>query len=364
MNVLLVKMSSLGDIVHTLPAVADAAHRGIRFDWVVEETYQSLPARASGVDSVLPVALRRWRSAPLKHRLEIRRFHRRLRRRRYDVVLDAQGLIKSAVVGLCARGHARAGFDFASVRERPAALTYERRLAVPRRDHAINRSRRLFAAALGYQMPSSEPAFGMAASRPSGGHVVLAHGATWANKLWPDAFWSDIAQRIAAIGLKPLLPWLGDERERALRIAATVAGAEVLPRTDVAGVFQLISNASAVVGVDSGLGHLAAALGRPTVMLFGPTDVALTGCHGPYARNLAASMPCRPCYSRRCRYHGEPILRQGRAQSPACLAAVPPSRVWDALTQMMRREQMAHGFKHAEANQQTSLLASSTLSAL
>ena len=342
MNVLLVKMSSLGDIVHTLPAVADAVRRGARFDWVVEEDYQSLPAQAGGVDNVLPVALRRWRRAPLQHRCEIRSFHRRLRQRRYDLVLDAQGLIKSAVVSRWARGRHRAGFDFASVRERPAALCYGRRLAVPRRDHAIDRSRQLFAAALGYALPSTPPAFGLEAPPRTGNHVVLAHGATWASKLWPDAFWSDIARRIAAIGLTPLLPWLDDERERAVRIAATAPGAEVLPRTDLKGALDVISKACAVVGVDSGLGHLGAALGRPTVMLFGPTDVALTGCQGRYAQNLAASLPCRPCHSRRCRYRGKPILLHGEEQLPACLAAVSPSRVWTALTQLMRREQMAH----------------------
>ena len=341
MNVLLVKMSSLGDIVHTLPAVADAVRHGVRFDWVVEESYQSLPALVDGVDNVLPVALRRWRHAPLKHRLEIGSFHSRLRQRCYDLVLDAQGLIKSVAVSRWARGRDRAGFDFASVRERPAALGYWRRLPVPRHDHAINRSRRLFAAALSYELPSTAPVFGLETNSRRGNHVVLAHGATWANKLWPDAFWSDIARRIAAIGLTPLLPWLDGERERAERIAAAAPGADICPRTDIAAVLELISKACAVVGVDSGIGHLGAAVGRPTVMLFGPTDVSLTGCQGRYAHNLAASLPCRPCRSRRCHYRGEPILWRGEEQAPACLAAVSPSQVWAALTQLMRQERVA-----------------------
>ena len=337
MNVLLVKMSSLGDIVHTLPAVADAVRHGVRFDWVVEENYQAVPALVAGVEQVLPVALRRWRRAPLNHRQEVRGFHRRLRRRHYDVVLDAQGLLKSAAVSRWARGRHCAGYDFASIRERPAALAYQQRLRVPRRAHAIHRCRQLFAAALGYDTPSTRPAFGLAARRP-GSHVVLAHGSTWANKLWPEAFWSDIARRISAVGLTPLLPWQDGERERAVRIAAAAPGAEVCPRTDLAAALDLVAKASAVVGVDSGLGHLGAALGRPTVMLLGPTDTALTGCQGAYARNLAASLSCRPCHSRRCRYDGDPMVWQGEELAPACMAAVQPSQVWAALTQLMQRE--------------------------
>ena len=341
MKVLLVKMSSLGDIVHTLPAVADAASHGASLDWVVEENYQAVPALAAGVDRVLPVALRRWRYGPLHHRHEIRSFHRCLRRQRYDLVLDAQGLLKSAAVGRWARSRQRVGYDFASIRERPAALSYGRRLAVPRRGHAIDRSRRLFAAALGYETPTSVPAFGLDAAWCRGSHVVLAHGSTWASKLWPEVFWSDIARRARADGLTPLLPWQDGERERAQRIAAAAPGAVLCPRMDLAAALDLIAEASAVVGVDSGFGHLSAALGRPTVMLFGPTDAALVGCKGPYARNLAASLTCRPCHSRRCRYRGRPPFRQSKEAASECMAAVQPNQVWAALRQLMQRERVA-----------------------
>ena len=340
MNVLLVKMSSLGDIVHTLPAVADAAQHGVRFDWVVEESFQSLPALADGVDNVLPVALRRWRRMPHKNGREIRGFHRRLRRRRYDLVLDAQGLIKSAAVGLLARGRDRAGFDAASVRERPAALAYRRRVRVPRRQHAIARSRHLFAGALDYDLPATAPAFGLTAAAKRRDQLILAHGTTWHNKLWPETFWMEIARRAAAAGLTPLLPWVDGERERAERIASAVAAARPCPRLDVAGVLDMVSESSAVVGVDSGLAHLSAALGLPTVMLFGPTNPRLTGCHGPFARNLAASLPCSPCHSRRCSNPSGPTSPFGALQAP-CLTALEPSRVWRELTSLMRRAQTA-----------------------
>lgn len=336
MNVLLIKMSSLGDIVHTLPAVQDAARRGARFDWVVEESYRAVPALAEGVDNIVPVALRRWRRTPLKHAREISTFHRRLRKRRYDLVLDAQGLVKSAVVTRWASARDRAGFDAAGARERLAALGYRQRLRVPQGEHAIARARHLFAGALGYERPRTSPTFGLRAPASARRNdLVLAHGATWPTKLWPEAFWVNLAKRAAAAGLRPLLPWLGDERKRAERIAAAVPQAAVCPPADLATVLELVARARGVVGVDSGIAHFAAALGRPTVMVFGATDPALTGCQGPLARNLAASAPCAPCLSRRCRY-ASPSDANG---APACLATVPPQRAWAALTALLRREQ-------------------------
>ena len=333
MNVLLVKLSSLGDIVHALPAVQDAAGQGARFDWVVEENYRAVPALAAGVDNVLPVALRRWRRAPLAHAADVRRFHHRLRRRRYDLVLDAQGLVKSAAVARWAKARDRAGFDAVCARERLATLGYQRRLRVPRREHAIVRSRRLFAAALGYPPPANAPQFGLAVPASPRDDLVLAHGTTWGSKLWPERFWMQVARRGAAAGLRPLLPWLGRERERAQRIAAAVPGAVVCPPTDVAQALDLVARARAVVGVDSGLGHFAAAIGRPTVMVLGPTDPNLTGCQGVFARNVAAGMACAPCLSRRCRYR-----ETTRSGTPACLDGVAPQRVWSALTDLMACE--------------------------
>lgn len=338
MNVLLVKMSSLGDIVHTLPAVNDAARRGVRFDWVVEENYQPLPSLAAGVNVVLPVAFRRWRRAPLTGALEALAFARRIRRYRYDMVLDAQGLVKSAVVASIARGDERVGFDFASVRERPAALTYSRRVPVTRTEHAITRNRELFAAAFGYQAPTTPPRFGLAGRPVHDSQVLLAHGTTWSTKTWPEPYWIDLARHVADAGLTPVVPWVDGEKPRALRIAQAVPQAHVCPRMDLAGVLDLVGAVRGVIGVDSGIAHLGAAFGRPTVMLFGPTDAHLTGCQGRYASNLSASLGCAPCQSRRCHYRGAARTWQGKPVEPACLASVRPARAWSALRRLMALE--------------------------
>ena len=338
MNALLVKMSSLGDIVHTFPAVDDAARRGVRFDWVVEENYEPLPALATGVDTVLPVAFRRWRRAPLTGTGEALAFVRRLRQRRYDLVVDAQGLLKSAVVGTLARADERVGLDFASVRERPAALAYGRRVAVARAEHAITRTRELFAEAFGYRTPTTPPRFGLAGRPVHDSHVLLAHGTTWSTKTWPEPYWIDLARHVADAGLTPVVPWVDGEKPRALRIARAVPEAHVCPPMDLASVVDLVGTVRGVVGVDSGIAHLGAAFGRPTVMLFGPTDPHLTGCQGRYASNLSASLGCAPCQSRRCHYGGAARTWHGKPVEPACLASVRPGRAWSALRDLMARE--------------------------
>ena len=340
---MLVKMSSLGDIVHTLPAVCDAARHGMRFDWVVEENYRAVPARVAEVDRVIEVAFRRWRTAPLAFQAELRDFRQRLRQRRYDLVLDAQGLLKSAVVGCWARADERVGFDAASARERVAALAYRRGITVPQHWHAIDRSRRLFANALGYDVPDREPAFGLGGSgsrvgNESGNEVVFAHGTTWPTKHWPEAFWAVLARVAVDQGFVPVLPWASGERARAERIVRDVPGARVCPRMDLNEVVGLLADACGVIGVDSGLAHLGAALGRPTVMLFGPSDPLLTGCRGRYVRNLTASLACSPCRSKQCRL-GRDLRAPHRAGNWApCLARVEPARAWSALLDLMAKQ--------------------------
>ena len=344
MNVLLVKMSSLGDIVHTLPALDDAARHGVRFDWVVEESYRAVPARVAGVDRVLEVAFRRWRTAPIAFGAELRAFRERLRQRRYQLVLDAQGLLKSAVVGLWARADERVGFDAASARERVAALAYRRGISVPQDWHAIDRTRRLFARALRYEVPDREPAFGLGASQSRvgragndlGDEVVFAHGTTWPTKHWPESFWAALVRLALDQGFVPVLPWANGERLRAERIARGIPGARVCKRMDLDDVMGLLAHASGVVGVDSGLAHLGAALGRPTVMLFGPSDPSLTGCRGRYVRNLTASLACSPCRSKHCRLG---LAAPHHADHwPPCLATVEPARAWSALQEAMAKQ--------------------------
>ncbi|HEX7034223.1 MAG TPA: lipopolysaccharide heptosyltransferase I [Pseudomonadales bacterium] len=345
MRVLLVKMSSLGDVVHALPAVTDAAAAlgpSLELHWVVEEAFAAIPARHPAVAEVIPVAWRRWRRNLGGSRGEMRAFLRRLRSRRYDLVLDAQGLLKSAAICALARGPA-AGFARRSAREGAAALFYRTPVAVPRGQHAVDRLRQLFACALRYPLPPSAPQFGLTAAAsaesPRQRQCVLLHGTTWASKEWPVRFWRELAARAAEADFEVLVPWGNDaERARAHGIADGTA-ARVLDREPLERLTARLAAAELVVGVDSGLTHLAAALGVPTVAVYGSTAPQLTGVRGPRAVALAASEPeCVPCLRRECTYQGPALTWRGAPVRPDCYASVSPERVWRASRALVAAE--------------------------
>ncbi|HYQ55049.1 MAG TPA: lipopolysaccharide heptosyltransferase I, partial [Pseudomonas sp.] len=310
MRVLIIKTSSLGDVIHTLPALTDAAHAipGIRFDWVVEEGFAEIPSWHPAVDRVIPVAIRRWRKN-LWQTLrsgEWKAFKQRLREHKYDLVIDAQGLVKSAWLTRYVKAPV-AGLDRYSAREGLASRFYDRRLSVAVGQHAVERVRQLFAMALAYDLPEGIGNYGLDLDRlqlpPAAPYVVFLHGTTWATKHWPEAYWRELAERLGRRKLQVRLPWGNPaEKARAERIAQGLNNCEVLPRLNLAGVARVLAAAKACVAVDTGLGHLAAALDVPTISLFGPTNPGLTGAYGRVQVHQASDFPCAPCLQKKCTY--------------------------------------------------------------
>jgi heptosyltransferase-1 len=301
MKILFVKTSSLGDVVHHCPAVSDAARAfpGAQIDWVVEEPFAAVAALHRAVRRVIPVALRRWRRSLWRPAVwaEIGAFRRALRAERYDRVIDAQGLAKSALIARLARGE-RHGYDAASAREPFAARCYDVRHAVSRALHAVARNRLLSAAALGYVAPQACD-YGLVAPRHTplaelsaagSDYAVLLTMTSRADKLWAEANWIELARALRARGLAVVLPW-GSEAERARceRIARGSEGALVPPRMALGELAALLHVARAAIGVDTGLAHLAAALGVPSVAVYCATDPGLTGLYGDAPlRNLGS----------------------------------------------------------------------------
>lgn len=317
MRTLLVKTSSLGDVIHALPAVSDAvtALPDMRLDWAVEEDYADLAALhwgvAAGAVNIIPVALRRWRRRPWgRQREEWRNLRERLQHTGYQRVIDAQGLIKSAwlIRGL----KQRCGYDSASVRERLAGLAYDHRYAVALDQHAVDRIRQLVALALDYALPSSLPDFGLGRwqrPQPDAG-VMLLHGSSGDHKLWPEPCWRELIERLAESGIRCALPWGSQaEEERARRLAEGVATAQVLPALSLSALQVSLQRYGAVVSVDTGLGHLAAAQGIPCVSLYGPTDPRRIGTLGVSSVHLKsprglAGIPAREVYAAVLRQRG------------------------------------------------------------
>lgn len=288
MRVLIVKTSSMGDVVHALPAVSDMqrALPGVQVDWLVEAPFAAIPRLHAGVRRVLPLAWRKWRKHLLAPdtRAAIARLRADLKREPYDAVLDLQGLLKSVLWGLQARGPLL-GYDAASIREPIAALFYRRKAAVSRELQAVERNRRLAAAHLGYAMPPTAPDFGIAPPAGSwaapGPSAALIPCASRPEKLWPEADWTVLGQRLQRAGLTPVVVWGSDEeRQRAQRIAQGCGGL-VPPFLSVADTAAVLGAARQIVGLDTGFSHLGAAFGAPTIGIYCDHEPGLAGITGP-----------------------------------------------------------------------------------
>lgn len=298
MKVLLVKTSSMGDVIHTFPAVTDAlaAVPGLRLDWCVEEPFAELAALHSGVTAIHRVAMRRWRKAPLARetRRALAELKHTLHAERYDLVIDAQGLLKSVYLARKA-GAPIAGFDRASVREPLAAMFYARRFAVPRDLHAIARTRLLVGAALGYAPDLGRLENGIAApiaaTAPHGARMAfLLHGTSREDKKWPLPAWIETARALAGHGLTPVTTWSNDrEKEVAEALRKAVPELVVLPRSPLREIAAEIGRCDLVIGADTGLTHLASAFGLPTVAVFLTTEPGLTGPMGPRSVSVSAT---------------------------------------------------------------------------
>ena len=289
MRVLLVKLSSLGDVIHNLPVASDLARArpGVEIDWAVESPYAEIVALHPLIKNVFPVPLRNlkknWRSKGAWRDFMAARA--RLSAQRYDTILDTQGLLKSAWIARWPEGPV-SGYARGSAREPFATRFYHHRFDIPRTLHAVERNRQLAAHVFGYQLDTparyniAAPS-GALAWLPRAPFVVFLHATSRTNKMWPESHWISLGQRLGARNVNVVLPWGNPaEHEMSGRIAAALPNSIIPPALSLSDAARMLSGAAAVVGVDTGLAHLSVALGRPTLGLYVSTEPALTGLHG------------------------------------------------------------------------------------
>lgn len=300
-RILIVKTTSMGDVIHALPVIQDILLHfpQAQIDWLVEENFAEIPRLHPHVHQVFTVAVRRWRKQLLHCQTwrEISVVKRGLAAQSYDVVIDAQGLVKSAWMARWAHGP-RHGYDAQSIREPLASRFYQHRYAISYQQHAVTRMRTLVAQSVGYAAPQALPDYGLRGSQslvmalpeslpPSTPFWLALHATSRDSKLWPEAYWVALGRHYSVAGLTMLMPWASAaEKARAERIAAQVPQAQVLPRLGLQPLATVMRHAQFAVGVDTGLSHLAAALDVPVVALYTDTNPALTGVAG--GRHVAA----------------------------------------------------------------------------
>jgi len=332
LKILIVKLSSLGDVVHAMAAVQDICHTypQAQLDWVVERGFAPLVRRCKGVHRVIPCELRRWRKAPLSDqtRLEWRAFKLELQQDAYDAVIDLQGLAKSALVCWLARvshfgkRYAMANQTDGSSYEAPTRWVANVAISLPAHSHAVTRSRQLCSAALGYTLPF-HMSFGLLAHTDKAleatknialrtgmkGVVALVHGTSRADKQWPLTHWRTLAARLNAAGFWVAMPHGSDAEEQSSQaIAQGLTHAQAWPRLSLDALSDALANCAGVIGVDSGLSHIAVALDLPHVQIYNfDTDWRTGPLTAPIAppAGLPLGLPAPPP-QRQCSVYAQP----------------------------------------------------------
>jgi len=341
MKILLVKMSSMGDIFHTFPAISDlkAHYPDALIDWVVEDSFKEIVSWHPAIHKAIPISLRRWMKArDGKSWNEFRDWKKDLQRENYDVVLDAQGLFKSALVSKCANAAVIKGFNKNSAREPIASFFYNKRFNVSKSQHAVERTRQLFGEAFGYT-PAATLNFGI---NQNFSHVsknphklMFIIGTSWVTKLWSTYHW----QRLTAIALEEgydvEIMW-GSAEERTIAdsiIAACPKATRPLQRMTITAIAEKLVEAAGVIGLDTGFSHLAGALETPTIALYGATSPIKVGLTGDHTSNLHIEQPlaCMPCHKRQCKW-----LPENSHETPPCMNGIKPFNVWNTLNSKIR----------------------------
>lgn len=315
MKILVVRLSSLGDILHLFPAISDLRRQfpDAEIHWLVEPAFAEMVSWHSAVDKVIAVPLRRHKKEWWKLPKLLRGLKRQLKAEHYDLVLDAQGLLKSVLLARLT-GVDIYGFDADAAREALAAKFYRKTAKIPSGLHVIEKNRQLIAGLFGVDI--SQPAdFGLGAfSHKQKGenlpdtlvgivgkpYIVLLHGTTWNSKYWSESSWLELVQLLTEQGWHCLLPWGNEaEHQRAQRLQLA-AGAQVLPRLSLTELMSVLLHAQGFISVESGIGHIATVLDIPGIMLHGPTDPNYSGIMGKQCRHLISSLDCTPCFKRNC----------------------------------------------------------------
>ncbi len=287
-RILLIKTSSMGDVIHNLPIVADirTRHPAAELHWLVEEAFADIPALHPGVNQTLPVALRRWRKSlhhPQTWR-ELRAFRARLAETEYDFILDTQGLLKSGLLARLAHGK-RFGLDRGSAREPLASLCYDVAFRVDPHAHAVVRYRALAAQAFALA-PDLALDYGIRAHDlalhwlPDSPYAVLLHATSRAEKFWPEQHWITLGRALQQRGIVAVLPWGSvAEYECAQRLAQAIPHAALAPRLTLKEAATMLKLAALAIGVDTGLVHLATAMGTPAIGIYCGSDPAKNGLY-------------------------------------------------------------------------------------
>lgn len=337
-NVLLVKITSMGDLIQLLPALTDATNAiaDIQFDWVVEDSFKEVPQLHPHINKIITLPYRTWKKKGINWG-EVKTFWTTLRSQQYDMVIDAQSNLKSAFVTKLARGK-KYGLDGASVREYGAHFLYNETITIDRKQNHAQRMRELMAKFLGYPLPDTPADYGIIKTNlpplsfelPEK-FVFITHLCSCSDRLWPEPYWDVLIEALVQKGYAIVLPWWSEEEKaRAERLKKNRDHCHLIPPLSLSEKASVLAKATAAISVDTGLAHMAAALNIPNIGLYGATNPTYTGAWGQNQVHLQASGPaCVPCLKTTCSYQGPSQFR------PACMESIKPETVLNAFDKLM-----------------------------
>jgi len=351
-RILIIKLSSMGDVLHALPVLSDIKNylgEESQIDWVTEPGYSCLLKDHPHIDNLYTLPFRKYpgyiRSI---YSPEAKALHKTFNDQpAYDAILDLQGLLKSAWVCRWAKGK-RFGYDSKSIREPWASWLYNKKLGVSKNQHAVCRMRELAAKALGYAVPTTDPVYNLNARGENGppGHIargpsvrstqqptklqlILFPNTTWETKHWPLEHWQALIN-LTQQQFNIFITWGSPaELELANNLSANYANCQPTPDLNISGMKNFLKHCDAFVGVDTGFAHLATAMDIPGIVLMGPTDKNKSGPLGKKQIALDIDLPCRPCHKRECAL---PV--ETNKLRPACLAGITPELVLSTLKRL------------------------------
>lgn len=337
MKILLIKMSSMGDIFHTFPAITDLSQQlpTAEIHWVVEAGFKEIAAWHPAVTKVIPIELRRWMKArDAQSWREFKDWKSKLQQEgTYDLVIDAQGLLKSGLVARCAKATAIHGYNRSSARETISSLFYHHGHKVAKEQHAVERTRQLFSQIFNYT-PAKKLNFGInqkfAHIQKNPRKLVFIIGTSWVTKLWATSEWRKLTAIAIDAGYSVEIIW-GSNQEQA--IAQTIVDScpqatRPAERMSITAIAEKLVQAAGIIGLDTGFSHLAGALETPTIALYGPTSPTKVGLIGNHTLNFQLSPPlsCMPCHKRQCKW-----LPENSSDTPECMSRMAAEQVWQAL---------------------------------
>lgn len=362
-KILIIKLSSMGDLIHTFPAINDAVNHfgsdNIHFDWVVEKSFCEIPGFTNNINKIIKAPLRSIKNNPklLFTSKVFIDFVKNLRQTEYDLIIDAQGLIKSALIAKLAKLSKNGkivGLDKSSARESMAAIFYQEKYHVPKGQHAVLRLRQLFASALNYPLPNLGISYAINLENKkldlnlNKDYILFLHGTTWVTKKWPLKHWQNLAKLLMLAKLQVVLPYSNlQEKQQADLILAycqsclIAQNADyheyklyqplVLPKLNLTQMKAIIQMSTGIVATDTGLGHLAAALAKPCVSIYGATSPKLTGTFGQNQRHLVSKIYCAPCLKKKC----------SNSRPLACMQSITVDEVYNNIQKLIAPEQLA-----------------------